>query len=80
MEKSLILAFTAVSACLPSIATVRVQRKEQDPKQVGILAFSGLIALIVILGALYNELLMYLGIGLMVLMYLYFLLAPKETI
>ena len=80
VEKAMILAFTAVSACLPSIATVRIQRKEQDSKQVGILALSGLVALTVVLGALFSEALMYLGIIAMVLMYLYFMLAPMEMI
>jgi len=77
----MILAFTVVATCLPSIATVRVQRKEQDEKQRKWLMLSGAIALITIVGALTdNMILLSLGVLGMIILYCYFLLAPKETI
>jgi len=79
-DPKLILAMTAVSACLPSVATVRIQRKEQDAKQLTVLGLCGGIALMVIVGAIAYEPLMYVGLLCMILAYLYFMLAPKESV
>ena len=79
MDTSIILALTTVSACLPSLATVRLQRKEHH-EQTGVLAWSGLIAIITIIGAIKYEPLMWLGVALMVMTYLFFLFAPMEIV
>jgi len=80
MNTKVILALTTVSACLPSLATVRLQRKEQGETQKGVLLWSGLIAFLTVYGAIKNETIMWIGIILMVLTYLYFLFAPIEVV
>ena len=80
MKEPIILGFAAISACLPSLATVRLQRIEQDEKQRSLLLLSGSIAFITIIGALEFEPLMWLGVLGMVALYLWLLFAPLEEV
>jgi Ca2+/Na+ antiporter len=80
MPDAVILALTAVSAGLPSLATVRLQRIEHDEGQRRFLALSAGVVFLVVIGVLYNKIIMAIGILLLCALYVFMLFAPRDKI
>jgi len=80
MNENVIVGMSVISACLPSLATVRLQRIEQDERQKILLLVSGAVALMTIYGAIKNEKLMWFGVLCMIAMYVFLLFAPIKYI